>query len=592
LKEKSDPMKAKGPPVSAPISDLALTAALSAAIFVLAHFRALTDSFVINDDVRQQLFWMQQWLDPALFRGDLLADYARHYVPWGVKGLYWLASRVTNPVSFSQVLPGLLFVFLALCLYRLGGQLGGRRLAWTTVAVYWLLPFFLENLAGGLARAFAAPLLAFFWLCWQEGRPWGVGLALILQALFIPYIFLVSALAAGLAWLAGRTGRFEPPPFPSRPRHFLCLGAGAVLVAFMNFSYSHDGYGPLVSYAEMVNRPEFYAGGRFAILPVPSIFWELIAPWEWLAPFRELGPVAGIAACAALVLATVWGLRGLEGRTIAARLKPFWYLALAGVLLYFLARIFLFRLFMPDRYLMYTLNLAYCLILALGLHAAFQVDRWPGNLGLLALAAAAGLGVVRLQDVGLKDYSVYRPVFAALADTPKDAVIAGHPNLLDNVPTFARRRALATYELAQPWSQGYWRKIKPRLEDLLAAYYAADPREVIAFCRKYQVSFMVVDDRHFTPEFLAGGRFFVPMDRKVPRHFGKTLAERVDGPFFAPFDRQIAALTKGRRQFALLSSPIFKAAVLDRHLRLLDLRPWLSAAPPPHPAEGPPGKNP
>ncbi len=589
-------MKDTGPPASAPTFDLLLAAGLSGVVFILAHLQALTNPYVVNDDVRQQLFWMWQWLDPELFKGDLLANYARDYVPWGVKGLYWLASWVTDPISFSQVFPGLLFIFLALCLYRIGLKLGDRRLAWTAVAVYWLMPFFLGNLAGGLARAFAAPLLALFWLGWQEEKPWGMGAALLLQALFIPYIFLVCALAAGLAWLASRTGRTGAPPFPARPVHFLFLAAGVGLVEFMNLTYTTDGFGPLVSYADMVNRPEFYAGGRYTILPVPSIFWELISPWEWIAPFQDLGLVAAIVVCVVLPCAVIWGLVRLDWRVLTPRLQPLWYLGLAGFLLYFLAQIFLLKLFVPDRYLIYTLNLAYCLILALGLHAALKVDRWPRNLGLLILIAATGLGGWRLQNAGLKDYAVYRPVYAALAHIPKDAIVAGHPNLMDNIPTFVRRRALVTYKLAHPWSQGFWRKIEPRLQDLFAAYYAADPQEVIAFCRKYQVSFLVVDDRHFTPEFLAGGRFLVPLDRKVPKYFGKTLADRVDCPFFAPFDRQIADLTRGRRQFALLSSPVFAAAILDEHLRLLDMRPFLAgkASEPPAKKSGgeiPPGTS-
>ena len=110
--------------------------------------KAWSSPYVINDDVRQQIFWMQQWLDPELFKGDLLAKYARHYVPWGVQGLYWLATWVTDPISFSKFLPGLLFIFLALCLYRLGLKIGSRTLAWTMVAVYWLMPLFLDRMAG------------------------------------------------------------------------------------------------------------------------------------------------------------------------------------------------------------------------------------------------------------------------------------------------------------------------------------------------------------------------------------------------------------------------------------------------------------
>ncbi|HZE20762.1 MAG TPA: hypothetical protein VE082_01800, partial [Desulfobaccales bacterium] len=67
-------------------------ALISGLIFVWAHFQGLTNPFIINDDVRQQIYWMQQWQDPSLFRGDFLTAYARHYVPWGVKAFYWLAS--------------------------------------------------------------------------------------------------------------------------------------------------------------------------------------------------------------------------------------------------------------------------------------------------------------------------------------------------------------------------------------------------------------------------------------------------------------------------------------------------------------------
>ncbi|HEY9073771.1 MAG TPA: hypothetical protein VIN67_06520, partial [Desulfobaccales bacterium] len=65
----------------------------------------------------------------------------------------------------------------------------------------------------------------------------------------------------------------------------------------------------------------------------------------------------------------------------------------------------------------------------------------------------------------------------------------------------------------------------------------------------------------------------------VPKNPGKSLADRVDCPFFAPFDVQIRRLTAGRREFALLSSPIFFTIKLDQHLRLLDMRPWLNSNP-------------
>lgn len=558
------------PPALVPRTDSVLVVLLSGVIFFLAHFQALAQYWVINDDVRQQIFWMQQWRDSRLFPGDLLTDYARAYVPWGVKGLYRLTSLALDPITFSKWLPGLLFVFLGWCLFRIGLRLGSRRLAWFTLGVYWLMPFFLDNLSGGLARAFAAPLLALFCLSWLAANPWGLGLALLLQALFIPYIFLVGAGATVLAWLAGRRG---PGPAPSWINwgHLLLVMLGAGLVLWMQHQFNAAGFGPLVSAAHMAGRPEFTAQGRFAILPVPTFFWELIQPWEYLGPFREGGVLGGALGVAVLLGAAVWGGRRLDWQNLKPRLQPFWYLLLASLLLYILARIFLLKLFVPDRYLMYTLNLCYCLGLALCLEAG--VREWSCSRGLATttVALVVILAVLRLQGVGLYDYSMYRPLYAALAQTSPKALIAGHPDLMDNALTFGKRPALATFELAHPWSEGYWRRLRPRLTELFAAYYADDPQVVRDFCRKYGISYLVVDDRHFTPEFMAGGRFLVPFNQPLEKE-KKKLAEWVICPFFAPFNAQISALVKERRNFVLLQPHVFPVKLVDKHQRLLDMR--------------------
>jgi hypothetical protein len=578
---KSEAMRDVGGFSRATRMDLLLVILFSGVIFGYAHFQALSNPFVINDDVRQQIFWMQQWQDPELFKGDVLSDYARNYVTWGVKGVYRVAALGLNPMDFSKVLPGILFVFLAGCLFKIGDVLGKRPLAWMAVAVFWLMPFFLDNLAGGLARAFAAPLLAFFWLCWLREKPWGMGLALLLQALFIPYIFLLAAAAAMLAYLAGRTGRVKLPPFPRRPEHFIFLTAAAALVLFMNHQFTVAGFGPLVSTADMGNRPEFGAYGRYPILPVPSLFWELISPWEFIAPIKEGGLLGGVIGVPLIVGLTLYGAWKVKWRALKPQLAPVVYLGLTSLLLYLVARGLLLKLFFPDRYLIYSLNLGYCLFLALCWNAALRVANWPRSLVVLTLIATVCLSGVRLYNVGLFDFSAARPLCEALAQTPKDTLIAGHPNLMDAVPTFARRRAFATFELAQPWSKGYWQWLKPRLDEFFIAYYATDPETVKAFCRRHHIDFLVVDDRHFTPAFLAGGWFWFPSVQPIilgkP---GPPMAEWVWCPFFAPFDEQIRAQVQDRHQpFALVDPEAFRHRHLAAHLWLLDMRPYRTSAP-------------
>ena len=152
-----------------------------------------------------------------------------------------------------------------------------------------------------------------------------------------------------------------------------------------------------------------------------------------------------------------------------------------------------------------------------------------------------------------------RTIPTAVRRTPKDAVFAGHPELMDNVLTFGRRNVQASFELAHPWMTGYWRQYEPRLRELFAAYYATDPQEVRAFARRYGVDYLVVDERHFRPEFLAGR------------------------PFFAPFDALIRALADtaaAGQGFALLDQTVFPGNPVSDGVRVVRLTPEGSEAPP------------
>ena len=122
---------------------------------------------------------------------------------------------------------------------------------------------------------------------------------------------------------------------------------------------------------------------------------------------------------------------------------------------------------------------------------------------------------------------------------------------MDTVPTFARRRAFATYELAHPWSRGYWAKLKPRLQDFFRAYYAADPQVVVDFCRKYGIDFLIVDDRHFAPAFLKGGDFLFPYDKPYIQGTRHGLAEIEHVPVFCPVRPANQAAYPGTAPFRL-----------------------------------------
>jgi hypothetical protein len=99
---------------------------------------------------------------------------------------------------------------------------------------------------------------------------------------------------------------------------------------------------------------------------------------------------------------------------------------------------------------------------------------------------------------------------------------------------------------------------------------------VVDFCRKYSIAFLIVDDRHFSPAFLKGGDFLFPYDRPYVPGTSRGLADLDRVPFFAPFDKQIKPLTSDGHNFALLSESRFISLPIDQHIRIIDMRPWLT----------------
>ncbi|NDY56019.1 hypothetical protein G3N56_04575 [Desulfovibrio sulfodismutans] len=538
---------------TASLTDAALVFLLSALVFAVAHRHGLASPFVINDDARQQIYWMQRYQDAALYPASLLNDFAAAYVPVGVKALYAAASPIANPLFFSKLVTGILYCATALAFFGIGRTVGGRSLGYFCAASVWLLPFFLKNISGGLSRSFAAPLLALFLLAWLRKSRVGMAFGLIAQAATIPYMCVLSTGSCLLAYAVSRLRRLPRPPFPGRLPDFLVIAACAGTVYAMNHGLEATGFGPLASVADMTGNPAFSAAGRLDLYPLPNPFFDLIyTPFEGIGLFLDIGLFPGILSLAAIAAVVVVGARRADYTPLDLCRQPVISLLLGSLVLYLAARLLALRLFVPDRYVSYSLNMLYALALAFFFHAALApvLSRRWATAGLLALSV--GLGAFRLTDAGLYDYGDQAALYAAVRQTPTDAVFAGHPELMDNVLTFGRRNVQASFELAHPWMTGYWRQYEPRLDDLFTAYYASDAQTVRDFANKYGVDYLIANEADFSREFLAGQ------------------------PFFAPFDQTIrdlaASATSRRRGFILLDREAFPGIQVSEGVRLIPLR--------------------
>ena len=91
---------------------------------LLALGKAFSSEYVFQDDARQHIFWMSRFIDPELFKNDLIADYYESVSPWGVKTLYrGVAMLGIEPQLFHKFLPGILAIIISIFCFAVSLEL-------------------------------------------------------------------------------------------------------------------------------------------------------------------------------------------------------------------------------------------------------------------------------------------------------------------------------------------------------------------------------------------------------------------------------------------------------------------------------------
>ncbi len=564
----------------------------ASAVYVFAHWPALTNRYVTDDDVRQQIFWMQQWQDPELYQNDLLTEYARNYVPWGVQAVYNAASPFINPVQFTKVLTGLLFVITAGLLYGIGYQFRDDLTPIFIAITFCFMGGFMRKISGGLSQSFAFPLLTAFLFFLGRNNLIGAGILVFLASLFNPYIFLLCLVTYWIfmaynlekiivPWLRIRghfiassqlatapaqedmqnakgNGLFSNlmselrassiPPLAIAFSSLLVM-AGCVLILLKYAFYSPPEFGPLVTWGDMVGKLEYSATGRYELMPIPSLFYELIRPRIFNLPLLTWGPVPAwilaILGIAVIVFALIWGKWDMD----LSGFRVFGYLFAASLLCYVASWVLIFKLFVPRRYVEFSLNIFYCVAIGACIRAVLGSLVSRGIAFPLASTLFTILAAISLYRTGIYDYSRDAALYRFVQSTPKTSLMAGPPDLMDNVLTFGRRKAFVTYKLSHTWYTRYWEIIKNRTFDFFRAYYSDDPKEVREFCRKNGIDYLIVRDEDFSPKHVKKDRIH-----------------------FEPFDGYIRDLVNSRSHFAVLDRKDFQP-IYDRDgIRVIDMR--------------------
>lgn len=497
---------------------LGLGLIFSIAYSSLALQQALSGPYVVQDDARQHVFWMQRFLDPELFPNDLIADYFQSIAPWGYTALYRAAAFFgVDPLFFNKLLPPILGLIVTAYLFGVSMRLLPVPAAGFVATLFLNQSLWAkDDLVSATPRAFLYPLFVMFlyYLLRRSLAPCLVAIAL--QGLFYPTTVFLS-----IGILVVRLFDWDRwrPRLSSDRRELIFCGAGlaVALVTMGLFASQTSGFGPVVTLSEAGGLPEFFPGGRVAFFEDSAWDFWILGKRSGLRPYSIFSP--RIVLVGLLLPLLFYRSRARLRREVTREIRLLPQIVLVSLGMFVAAHLFLFRLHLPGRYTQHSLRIV--MALAAGLTLALLADtlfRWAGRsatqrrslwqlvaVGAVALAGAALIMAPRFE----RDFPSTRYVVGSapalyefFSRQPKETLIASLSEEANNLPSFSRRPILAGSEYALPYHLGYYREIRRRAVDLINAQYSPNLDEVRAFIRKYGVNFFMADRDAWTAEYL------------------------------------------------------------------------------------------
>jgi hypothetical protein len=514
--------------MACPLRPAVLLVALAGAIH--HHLPPLLDPWRYDGDARQHVFWTSRFGDPDLFPGDPLADFfaSPKFAPPGYTLLASLGARHLDALLHAKLVALGLSLLLAVSAYRVGRRLGGPLAGLVLVCALAATTF--DNLRTGLPRAFAWPTLALALDAIVHRSPLGAGLALALAAVFYPP--LVPSLLPLLLLLA--PGLRERPLRTAMPVLAGALCAVAVLASSYLASRGPDA-GSFISAEAARARPEFQEHGR-------AEFWVPDPVRFWLGDFQYSRSACGLLSRSVLVPAG-FALLLLLARRGRFRWPPESVILLvSGALLFLLAHALLFRLFLPSRYTIYAWPAALWILVAVNAAALVQERSsgavraraaWVANVLAALLLAGVLLGAVTRRSKAPPPER--QELLQAIRALPKDALIAGYPVSLDDVPLLCRRSVFLNRETMNHYYERYDELVCRRRDAVLRLLHAPTRAEVLGLARAHGITHLLVEPwRYGDPTWSSRDLADPPGDRLLDGLRAETAYLAQPDPDFVP----------------------------------------------------------
>ncbi|MBD2546698.1 hypothetical protein [Planktothricoides raciborskii] len=480
--------------------------------------QAFTGEYVIQDDARQHIFWMQRFIDPGLFPNDLIADYFQTVAPWGYTNLYRLMTWVgITPILLHKLSPIILGLITTAYCFGITIELFPVPIAGFLSSL--LLNHYIwmrDDVVSGTAVAFVYPFFTAFLYYLLRRNLFGSCLAIALEGIFYPQAVLISS---GILILQLCHWKKWQVYLSHQRKDYLFSGICLIvaLIVMLIYALKSNGYGPVITADAARQMPEFLTKGK-------SEFFTQEFGHFWFSGQRSgmlprLGTTLPLIASFFLPFILLLNSKIVPLKAVTKNLGYLLQITIASLAMFFIAHLFLFRLHLPSRYTEHSLRIvtaiAAGIAIALIIDALLNWGKKPGKIApnkpILSLILAGGLiALVVLEPTWLKrfprtDYVVgsVPQVYEFFAQQPKDILIASVAEEVNNIPAFSQRSILIGGEgYPVPYHTGYYRQIRDRTLDLITAYYSQNLNQLEEFIQEYSIDFFLVETGSFTPDYI------------------------------------------------------------------------------------------
>lgn len=485
---------------------------------LLSIFFAFSHRYIIQDDARQHVVWLQQLVDPQLFPNDVIADYYRAIAPTGFSTFYaFFAKLGIEPLLLAKVLP--LFIGLLTSIY--GFKLFLQILPIPSAAfvgtlilnqTIWLK----DDVISASPRAFLYPLFAAFLYFLVKRSTVLCLITILLQGLLFPQIAFVY-----LGVLTVRLFRWcdRSPRFSQDRQDYVIWGWGLAiaLAIILPFSYHLSELGNTFTVEQMKAMPEFGTQGRTRYFGV-SAFDFMMNGSSGIRP-----PLLPLVIWTSLGLPFLLKSQHPVSQFVTPKINVLVHILIASFSLFLLAHLLLPKLYYPNRYTYHSLRFVMAIAAGIVLFAWLKLgqqwlaqrlssDKGAFTFKETCLTGLAGLFIAATVLIPTTPALVFLveswnignnpTIYEFLAAQPKDILIASLDEEADNIPAFAQRSVLVSGEFAFAFHVNYYSEMKQRAEATLKAQYSPNLSDVQRFIQRYGIDFFLIHKNFLEPQYL------------------------------------------------------------------------------------------